>query len=1450
MRKLGFLTLAALLFTFSVTAQTISGVINEYRKVVEYNSSGQGWVRITPDTAPYAVGDTVLLIQMKGATVDRSNDAGYGDVTDLGEAGNYEKNEICRIDGDTVFFRFEMVNEYDPAGAVQLVTVPKYANVTIDGTLSAAPWDGDVGGVLIFEAAGDVVLNGDIDVSGQGFRGGDVGGLEFQYGKLGGSTCNGHPIGGSDICNNNIYFNCVPTDYFLDDDKSAAEYLLGAYKGEGITDFYFDGEELGMGKLATGGGGGNSHNAGGAGGGNYGAGGNGGKGWSTLCGAGIENGGKGGLGIASSVTGKVFLGGGGGGGHQNFQVSATPGKNGGGIVIISAGFIIVNGNRSIDASGLSQDIRSDAGDQDGDGAGGGGAGGSIILDVANYLINAGGALDLAANGGKGGDLINNECLGPGGGGGGGVIYSSAALDPSITTDVTGGDNGINYRNGVPTDQCDPAHFATPGEDGLVQDGQSIPMGSIDVCTPCVAPNADITPSTTQIVCVGESTVFTALHPGLDDADASYQWLRNGGAIPSQTNKTYTATLPGNYSVEVTDQTQPNNPACPSVSPEVSFSIISQPTISVFGEQVFCPGDSAQLTAFTGIGVDIQWYDGSGEIVGATDSVYYAKASGDYYAIAGAGTCTTTSNTITVNEAVVPDPNITPSTTDPVCEGDEVVLTSSVNDLTFTYVWYRDGVAVFGGTGETTYSATVSGDYHVQVTDPNAFSCPGYSDTITVQVINASSVNVTGEGVYCEGEIEVALVGASGGVIEWYKDDMLLPDDTETITVTETGKYKAIVDFNGCTSSDSAQVIVSPNPTAGAMANGPTEFCLGDSVQLEATPNGTGEYDYFWLKDGNIFSGDSVITTQLAGVYEAIVLNEQGCRDTSDAITVTVLPLPNATISGGGILCEGGSVELSTSTASTYQWYRDDVLIPNADQQIYSATEAGLYKVLLSNGTCADTSGEVEVLVEPTPQVTITGPTAGCSNDDVLLTAEVIPADDANSPAYFYNWFLNGNSTGNVGFGKNTYDVKVGGDYTVVVKIASCEGTSPAYPVTIDQAPTVAILPGDQTICVGDSVALVALGGTTYEWFIDNATTGITNDTIYAKTAGVYKVEVANGSCVSEAEVTVTVENSVTVNINAFPSAVECKLDNIMLTATSNISNAEYYWYEGSSLTPFEQGNEVFVENTATYRVEAIAGDNANCTNDASLAVQVENIDPLINETGICGDNDAVLNGGTYPGATYEWYKTDAIDNYGGTLEGNAENFSTNIEGFYWLRVEKGACIDSSNIVSVEISPVPEVEAVEVDTVCATSGIQLVALASGGTAPLSYAWGPAEFLNDSTSAEPLANNLIEDVTFKVWVIDAKNCVDSATVAIDADKERFIIPNIFTPNGDGVNEYFVIKGVVKGGKLRIVNRWGDTVFYVNKYQNDWDGEELNDGTYFYNYISPCDEKEYKGWVQILR
>ena len=450
----------------ATTAQSISGVVNSYYRVTGIN--------IVPNTITVssATGLTpglkILIIQMKGAGINSTNTSSFGDITSVGNAGNYEINYICGISGNNVLLKYQLLRTYDAPGTVQLIPVPQYTSVTVSDTVKAASWNSvsGTGGVVILEASDTIFLNAPIDASGKGF------------------------IGGALLNNVNCVWATDVTSYTLPISPSDPNNN-GAKKGEGIADFILNGE-YGRGKQATGGGGGNSHNTGGGGGSNYGIGGNGGnRSNETFFACHGLNAGLGGASLSlygySAPNNRIFMGGGGGSGHQNNFVG-TPGGNGGGIILLIAKTIVGGANKLLAGGGLPYNATcSNPFQAEGDGGGGGGAGGTIILDV--LTVSGSMVTDIAgANGSVSGNATNN-CTGPGGGGGGGVLWvSNAAILPGISVINNGGANGtISIVNS--TAACRGfANGAIAGVTGAVITGYSLPIASNFVCAPLSSKN--------------------------------------------------------------------------------------------------------------------------------------------------------------------------------------------------------------------------------------------------------------------------------------------------------------------------------------------------------------------------------------------------------------------------------------------------------------------------------------------------------------------------------------------------------------------------------------------------------------------------------------------------------------------------------------------------------------------------------------------------------------------------------------------------------------------------------------------------------------------------------------------------------------------------------------------------------------------------------------------------
>lgn len=165
-----YLLLCSLLYSLPTFSQ-ISGVVNQYQEVLSMDYTLNSVEVANP--AAFTTTDRVLLIQMKGASMDETNTPTFGDIINLNGAGLYEMGSVCDVVGNDILFSYAFENNYDPAnGRVQLVRVYTGTDETVSATLSATPWNGTTGGVVAIELSGTLTLNADIDVSEQGFRGG------------------------------------------------------------------------------------------------------------------------------------------------------------------------------------------------------------------------------------------------------------------------------------------------------------------------------------------------------------------------------------------------------------------------------------------------------------------------------------------------------------------------------------------------------------------------------------------------------------------------------------------------------------------------------------------------------------------------------------------------------------------------------------------------------------------------------------------------------------------------------------------------------------------------------------------------------------------------------------------------------------------------------------------------------------------------------------------------------------------------------------------------------------------------------------------------------------------------------------------------------------------------------------------------------------------------------
>ncbi len=368
------------------------------------------------------------------------------------------------------------------------------------------------------------------------------------------------------------------------------------------------------------------------------------------------------------------------------------------------------------------------------------------------------------------------------------------------------------------------------------------------------------------------------------------------------------------------------------------------------------------------------------------------------------------------------------------------------------------------------------------------------------------------------------------------------------------------------------------------------------------------------------------------------------------------------------------------------------------------------------------------------------------------------------------------------------------------------------------------LGNDISLTCGQSAILNAGNpGAGYIW-----STGATSPTITVTTPGNYWVTVsACGGTDSDTIQVSNVSNPITVILGR-DTSIAC---NQSLILNSRIQGASYIWSTGattSSITIFSPGQYWVTVNLCS------------ATDSDTLIVSALNnpitID-LGNDMSIACNQSVVLNSG-FPGGTYLW-----------STGATTSSITVSSPGQYWVAVSSCSAGDSDTIlVSSSISPTTVDLGTDRNLKC-TQGIMLSADVPGAT----YLWSTG-----STSSSILVTD-----SGSYWVfVDACGTSDSDTILVSGkigSDSDFEIPNVITPNGDGVNDIISL-GSQDGSELNfaIYNRWGQKVAADNKKVIRWNGyfknEALPAGTYFWvlEYNDECSDNEKitkKGYITVF-
>ena len=550
---------------------------------------------------------------------------------------------------------------------------------------------------------------------------------------------------------------------------------------------------------------------------------------------------------------------------------------------------------------------------------------------------------------------------------------------------------------------------------------------------------------------------------------------------------------------------------------------------------------------------------------------------------------------------------------------------------------------------------------------------------------------------------------------------------------------------------------------------------------------------------------------------------------SDACTITADLGPDA------VLCAGDALALDvTQPNATYAWQ------DGSTGSTFSITSAGDYWVTVTGADCNATD-TIHVDVSVPPVFELGANTTICAGTSLVLDATSIPPGNVT-------WQDNSNAT--------TQTVSLAGTYWAEVDNNGCVRFDTIV-VAVSPAPLIA-LPAQEDLCIGESVLLDAGNiGSTHLW-----STGALAQSITVSTAATYGVTVTNAfGCSTEDSTEVFVHTLPVVQLGPDTSLCEGQVWSL----NAGIQGGTYTWSTGAV------GQNINVSAEDTYWVEVAdafgceGSDTILITFDQLPIVQLSDVEICISETVVL---DAENAGATFLWNTGETTQTLILDSVGGTFSvmvtnagwctgsglatvafvefpvvdlgedtelceqdtlaldaGNAgSNFNWNTGAtaqeidvttgtHIWVDVDNGSCTTRDSLYVI-FHPLPEPVEEEEVVACFSYPPYKTQLDAGNNGS-TYAW--------TTDEETRVIDVNSYGWYSVTITTLFGCslTDSINV-LEYCPAQLFMPNTFTPNGDGLNDFFGPNGhQLATVELSIFDRWGQPIWSGTDGGAIWDG-----------------------------
>ncbi len=549
------------------------------------------------------------------------------------------------------------------------------------------------------------------------------------------------------------------------------------------------------------------------------------------------------------------------------------------------------------------------------------------------------------------------------------------------------------------------------------------------------------------------------------------------------------------------------------------------------------------------------------------------------------------------------------------------------------------------------------------------------------------------------------------------------------------------------------------------------------------------------------------------------------------------------------ICNQETVVLATHnvpnyTNYEYNWFKDGVLLSERSSEI-TATEEGVYSVEIDYGfSCSGSANtlsntiQISFIAPLNIAITAASNTAICSGQTVMLNANV---SDANLT---YTWFKDdaaittptmGQSTYTVdgsvnGFAGN-YHVEVQGSNPCAERSNSIQVTDAGYfEVTLDQDTTLVLLPSQtRTISVSSTA-----GNPTYQWYRNNVElTGETSNSLAVTDAGEYFVRLTQGGACTNNQVdspktTVVLPDSFVLTIAYLDSYVACSNtevnialskieavfgDNTLEVTNDILGDFGYTWQKNGATVTGETNYALLLVNpteNGSYTLQGTLESYVATSNELDVRLNSgETLEIQSNGTALCeGDPIMLSTESALTGENFAWIK-DGVE-----IDTSNAIFEVLETGDYQLVVQQQDCPLLSNKISI----------VSFDDAAVTLDVEEEFLFVGGTTVTVTATGAQVYEWYNANNELVGTENTFDLTEAgsyLLIAGIDNCRVSRTFTAIL-RDEFEVPNVITPNGDGINDLWLLPNIYSGNpniRVTIYSEMGAEVFRQANYQNNW-------------------------------